>query len=92
MTVQICGDIAMSLTLTDISKMSGQEIAAMLELDERKALAFIEAKLQEFEQKYGMSTKEMLCKYNPDGVEFADWIEDWHDLVDMQSDLLADNA
>jgi hypothetical protein len=80
----------MSLTLTDISKMSECEIASMLELDPAKALEFVTIKLSEFEAEHQMSTKDMLRQYNPDKAKVEDWMEDWHDLVVMQLDLIDD--
>ena len=82
----------MSLTLTDLSKMSEPGIAAMLEFDNQKALEFVSNKIAEFESKYVMSTEQMLKQYNPDDSRVEGWMEDWHDLAVMRTDLISDNV
>lgn len=82
----------MTMTLTDISKMSEAEIVAMLEIDPAKSLEFVNAKISEFESTHKMSTKEMLRLYKPDSGKVDSWIQEWHDLFVMQRDLTEENG
>ncbi|MBX9722122.1 MAG: hypothetical protein K2X81_12050 [Candidatus Obscuribacterales bacterium] len=82
----------MTMTLTDISKLSEAEIASMLELDPAKSLEFVKAKIAEFETERKISTNDMLRLYKPDSGKVESWIQEWHDLFVMQRDLTEENA
>ena len=79
-------EVHMSITLANVSKMSEADIAAMLDFDTDRSIAFIESKLKAFEHKYGMTTIQMRRKYK-DNVEAEPWVQDWLEYYVMLKDL-----